>query len=232
MFGDIGKTLGIGSGGGTALGAIGGGLLGGPMGAMIGASIGGGFDSSSGQAKANKQNMNLAKDQMAFQERMSSTAHQRQVADLKAAGLNPILSVNSGASAPSGATANMQNEEQAKAQAVQQAAATALQARKLNQDLKVQTAQEKQISAQTRKTNTETSLLKANEPQARLKNKAGTWIEKQIDGLSNSAKSIKRKNSAYNKWKKFDKKVQEKPKVKKHMKRFNKNLPNINNMPF
>lgn len=110
---------------------------------LLGGVIAGGAQMASTNA-TNNANREMAQQQMAFQERMSNTSHQREVSDLKAAGLNPILSANGGASAPAGATATMDN-------GVGSGISTAVSTAKASQQSKTETAQQDLIDVQTDK---------------------------------------------------------------------------------
>lgn len=94
------------------------------------ASVGAGLASWLGQRGANKENERLAREQMAFQERMSSTSAQRGVEDYRAAGLNPALAYDRPASSPGGAMSRVEDS-------VSKGVSTAMQARALQQQMAI-----------------------------------------------------------------------------------------------
>lgn len=99
---------------------------------------------------ANAQRIEAAQKQMDFQERMSNTAHQREVKDLYAAGLNPILSSKyGGSSTPGGAMAQIQDTHTPAASSAAARARQTLELQQMASSINLQSAQAQKLRAET-----------------------------------------------------------------------------------
>lgn len=132
----------------------------------LGSMVQGGLDLI-GTRMQNTANARQAREQMAFQESMSNSAHQREVADLRAAGLNPILSARgSGASTPGGAMARMENPLSSAVSSFRQA--------EMNRE------QTRLTRAQADKTEAEASVIRKGAPM----------VEKGLDAVGAAPRQI------------------------------------------
>lgn len=116
------------------------------------AAVGGAAGSYFGAREQNRGNSREAALDRQFQERMSGTAYQRAVADMKLAGINPMLAyMQGGASSPGGAHATMQD-------AIGPAVSSAKHGLMLGRELKLMDAQIAKTQSEKVRTDNEARL--------------------------------------------------------------------------
>lgn len=131
--------------------------------AAIPSVIAGGLSALGGE-RANQQNLKIAREQMDFQREMSGSSYQRAMADMKLAGINPMLAYQQGgASTPGGQSATMEN-------IAAPAVSSAMHARRLQHDMKVMNENIMNLKATRQKTEQEARLIRLQGDAARVKN--------------------------------------------------------------
>lgn len=117
----------------------------------IGAATLGGVFSALGARQQNREARRAAQTQMSFQERMANTRYQRTMADMRAAGLNPILAYQQGGGpVPGGSSYTPVNIGGAAATGMQQVAQAATAPQSAQTQRRLAKVKEREVSRQER----------------------------------------------------------------------------------